>query len=130
MILMVQVPANASPSYGNTALDWAEGNALGHPYVYGGTGPGFDCSGLVQTAFEHAGIILPRTTFGMLGSSHLHEIPVRDARRGDLLFYGPGHVEFATVWPDTSFGAHDTGTTVGWVRWSGWWAPTMAFEVW
>ena len=37
-------------------------NALGTPYVFGGTRPGgFDCSGLVQWAYKNEGISLPRT---------------------------------------------------------------------
>src|SRR6266571_3288441 len=52
------------------AYQWAL-RQKGHPYVYGGTGPGFDCSGLVMMAYRHAGIRLPRTTYGMLGSPKL-----------------------------------------------------------
>src|SRR5215468_5967502 len=52
------------------AYRWAARQA-GHPYVYGGTGPGFDCSGLVMMAYRHAGVHLPRTTGGMLASSLL-----------------------------------------------------------
>lgn len=115
----------------NAALNWAEGHATGHPYVYGGAGPwGYDCSGLVMTAFAHVGISLPHSTYAMLGSSHLIRVSLSDIRRGDILFYGSGHVEFATIYHDMSYGAHNTGTTVGWVRWwPGSWAPTMAFEV-
>jgi cell wall-associated NlpC family hydrolase len=118
-------------TYDNAALNWAEAHATGAPYVYGGTGdPGYDCSGLVYTAFANVGITLPRDTYGMLAdTAQLHPIPVQDAQRGDLLFYGPGHVEFDTMWKNTSFGAHDTGTTVGWITWGPYWYPTMAFEV-
>lgn len=131
--LCVSRPAEAAPSYsswaGNAALNWAESHALGHPYVWAGTGPGYDCSGLVMVAFEHAGISLPHSTYEMLASPHLHRIPLEDVQRGDLVFYGSGHVEIATRWYHESFGAHDFGTLVGWIRWSGWWEPTMAFEV-
>src|SRR5215475_11745640 len=52
------------------AYYWAR-SQTGHPYVWGGTGPGYDCSGLVMMAYRHAGVRLPRTTSGMLASSLL-----------------------------------------------------------
>jgi cell wall-associated NlpC family hydrolase len=126
----IQPTLAQAASYDNAALSWAEANATGAPYVYGGTGPGYDCSGLVYTAFAHVGISLPRDTYEMLAdTAQLHPIPVADAQRGDLLFYGDGHVEFDTIWHDTSFGAHDTGTQVGWITWGPYWYPTMAFVV-
>lgn len=131
--VLATVPAFASASPatpGSAALDWAEAHAAGDWYAYGGTGPSaYDCSGLVETAFAHAGIQLPRTTFGMLASPHLHPVPLSQTQRGDLLFYSSGHVEFATAWYHISFGAHDTGTRIGWITWGYGWAPTMAFRV-
>src|SRR6266699_3879072 len=94
------------------AYRWAA-RQKGHPYVYGGTGPGFDCSGLVMEAYRHAGISLPRTTYGMLASRKL--IRVRHPRMGDLAFYGTGHVELFRRWGYT-FGAHDSGTRVSLVH--------------
>jgi cell wall-associated NlpC family hydrolase len=118
---------------GNAALDWAEAHETGCWYAYGGAGPcgaGYDCSGAVMAAFAHgAGIALPHSTYAMLGSPRLHRIPLSEARRGDLLFYGSGHVEIMTIWYHTSYGAQHSGTRVGWHAWSGWWAPTMAFRV-
>jgi hypothetical protein len=124
--------ANGGSLAGNEALNWAERHATGHGYCFGGTGPScWDCSGLVMTAFRYgAGISLPRTTWAMPGSPRLHWIPLADARRGDILFYGPGHVELDTVWPHVSFGAHDPGSAIGWIRWGPWWAPTAAYRVW
>jgi NlpC/P60 family len=126
--------ASARPHYGsylgNSILDTAESRA-GDWYVYGAAGPDeFDCSGLVYWAAAQHGIDLPRTTYGMLaGSPHLYPVPVADARRGDLLFYGSGHVEFATDWYHMSFGAHDSGSRLGWIRWwPGSWEPTMAMR--
>lgn len=115
---------------GNRALNWAEVYAAGHWYGWGGVGPSvFDCSGTVYAAFGHAdGIWLPRTTYAMLGSGHLHRVYF--PQRGDLAFYGSGHVEIVTAWYHTTFGAQQTGTRVGWHTWSGWWAPTMFYRIW
>jgi cell wall-associated NlpC family hydrolase len=75
------------------------------------------------------GTTLPRTTYDLLADSgHFYAIPVSQARRGDLLFYGSGHVEIATVWYHVSFGAQTTGTRVGWHQWGGSWAPTLALR--
>jgi cell wall-associated NlpC family hydrolase len=110
-----------------TALRWAE-NRAGRWYCWGGTGPScFDCSGLVMKAYAHAGISLPRTTTGMLDSSKLRRIPARDRQRGDLAFYGSGHVELVTN--RGTFGALDQGTRIGWHHPSTWWHPTMYFRV-
>lgn len=116
---------------GNAALNWAEHYATGHPYVYGAAGPyAYDCSGLVMAAFAHgAGVSLPHSTYAMLSSPRLHRIPLSEARRGDLLFYGSGHVEIDTIWHDMSYGAQHSGTLVGWHHWGYGWVPTMAFRV-
>jgi cell wall-associated NlpC family hydrolase len=119
-------------SAGNAALNWAERNALGCWYTYGGTNcsQGYDCSGLVMEAFgQGAGIWLPRTTYEMLSSPHLHRIPLSQARRGDLMFYGSGHVEINTIWYHQTFGAHDSGSRVGWIAWGLYWHPTAAYRV-
>lgn len=119
----------SSSSPGNAALNWAEHNALGHWYGWGGTGPSvYDCSGLVYESYGRAdGIWLPRTTYGMLGSRHL--VRTWYPQRGDLAFYGSGHVEFVTVEYDTTFGAHDTGSRIGWIRFGSWWQPTAYYKV-
>ena len=118
---------------GNAALNWAERHAAGCWYSYGGSScsPGYDCSGLVMEAFGHgAGIWLPHSTYAMLANRHLHWIPLSQARRGDLMFYGSGHVEINTVWYHKTFGAHDWGQRVGWATWGPWWHPTAAYRVW
>jgi cell wall-associated NlpC family hydrolase len=59
-------------------------------YCYGGTGPScFDCSGLAQTAWLHAGARLPRTSEAI--ASTLPEVPLSQIRAGDILWW-PGHV--------------------------------------
>jgi peptidoglycan DL-endopeptidase CwlO len=111
-----------------TALRWAEQQA-GCWYSFGGTscGPGFDCSGLVMEAYQHAGVSLPRTTYEMIGSSRLVEIPASERKPGDLAFYGSGHVELVTS--GGTFGALEPGTRVGWHHPSGSWVPTMYFRL-
>ncbi|MEQ6917738.1 C40 family peptidase [Halomonas aquatica] len=58
--------------------------SLGIPYRYGGTTErGLDCSGLVQRAYSHAGIRVPRTS-----RAQFEALPrVNAARPGDLLFF-------------------------------------------
>lgn len=67
---------------------------LGRPYVWGATGPNqFDCSGLVQWAYRHAGIDLLRTTYDQI---HQGVAVLRSqVQPGDLLFPHTGHVQMA-----------------------------------
>lgn len=121
----------ASYSIGDRILDKAE-TQTGCWYGYGHVGPcsyGYDCSGLVYWAAHSLGVNLPRTTYGIMSSSLVYRIPLSSARRGDLLFYGSGHVEIDTAWSHTSFGALHTGTRIGWHGWNAYWHPTMAFRI-
>jgi cell wall-associated NlpC family hydrolase len=118
----------SSSSLGNAAINWAEHNAYRHWYLWGGTGPSYDCSGLVMEAYGHAtGIWLPHSTYSMLASRHL--VRTYYPQRGDLAFYGSGHVELVTVLYDTTFGAHDSGSRIGWIRFGGSWQPTAYYRV-
>jgi len=95
----------STESIGNRILDEAETRA-GDWYVYGGAGPYvFDCSGLVYWASHRLGVNMPRTTYGMLstGVSSGLLYRVSSPKRGDLAFYGTGHVEIVTAWPHTTF---------------------------
>jgi cell wall-associated NlpC family hydrolase len=57
--------------------------------AFPGTGTaGFDSSGLIQYAFAGAGIKMPRTSGEQCNVGR--KIPPAQARRGDLLCYGPG----------------------------------------
>jgi cell wall-associated NlpC family hydrolase len=89
----------------------------GVPYVYGGDTPaGFDCSGLVYWASQQLGITgMPRDTYEMLstGVANGTLIPTSNPQPGDLAFFGSGHVEFVTSIHDTTFGAQQSGTLVG-----------------
>ncbi len=107
------------------AYDWALKQA-GHPYEWGGTGPGFDCSGLVMMAYRHAGVHLPRTTYDMLDSPLL--VRTYHPMIGDLAFYGTGHVELFRKWGYT-FGAHDYSSPVGLVHYGWGWKPTAFYRL-
>jgi peptidoglycan DL-endopeptidase CwlO len=108
------------------AFDWAR-TQVGKPYIYGGIGPaGYDCSGLVMEAYLHAGITLPRTTYEMLSSPDL--VRVSHPAKGDLAFYGTGHVELYAR-GDWTFGAHETGEAIGWIKFGPWWHPTAYYRV-
>ncbi|MFJ7148129.1 NlpC/P60 family protein [Streptomyces sp. NPDC100445] len=61
-------------------------SALGRPYVWGANGPsGFDCSGLMQWSYAHAGIHLPRTSQAQRFAGR--QVPLSQARPGDLVVY-------------------------------------------
>src|ERR1700691_722910 len=67
---------------------------LGHPYVWGATGPDrFDCSGLVQWSYAQAGIHLDRTTYQQINDGI--PVPRAQVRPGDLVFPSAGHVQMA-----------------------------------
>lgn len=98
-------------------------------YCWGGTGPScYDCSGLVSSAYRHVHIWLGRTTYDMLRSGRLIRIGHSQVRPGDLAFYGTGHVELVSGLHST-FGAHDPGNRIGWIRSSVYWHPTAYYRV-
>lgn len=91
--------------YGRQAVEYVirrAGTQLGVPYSWGGgslTGPsrgvdsgagtvGFDCSGLTRYAFAGVGVLLPRYSGDQYTAGR--HLPPSRAKRGDLLFWGPG----------------------------------------
>ncbi|WP_370011574.1 C40 family peptidase [Nocardiopsis sp. LDBS0036] len=80
-------------------VDWALAQR-GKPYVWGGVGPnGFDCSGLMQKAYESIGVTIPRISQDQWGFGP--EVSQGEEQPGDLVFFhvsrageppGPGHV--------------------------------------
>ena len=62
---------------------------VGTPYLWGGESPGvgFDCSGLVQFAYQNAGISLPRTAQTQYNAGP--HLPIgATPQPGDLVFFG------------------------------------------
>ena len=75
---------------GEKAVHFAYGE-LGTWYLWGGTGPRYDCSGLVQAAWAYAGVSIPRTTYEEWGA--LPHVSRSALKPGDLVFFdGEGHV--------------------------------------
>jgi len=77
-------PAHEGLSIDRVLILAAAERALGTPYRFGGNTPsGVDCSGLVQLAYQAAGIPVPRTA-----DDQFRALPEVDrARPGDLLFF-------------------------------------------
>ncbi|MFS0825449.1 C40 family peptidase [Pseudomonas phoenicis] len=80
--------AAVAPKQSSAVLSRAV-NALGTPYRWGGSSPkkGFDCSGLVQYAFNDvANVDLPRTSSAM-AQGHGVKVAKSDLKPGDLIFF-------------------------------------------
>ncbi|KZS75199.1 peptidase C40 [Mycobacterium kansasii] len=110
--------ANTSPSRipranGRQAIEYVirrAGSQMGVPYSWGGgtlEGPskgvdsgagtvGFDCSGLMRYAFAGVGVLIPRFSGDQYNAGR--HIPPNEARRGDLIFYGPGGSQHVTMY--------------------------------
>jgi peptidoglycan DL-endopeptidase CwlO len=87
------VYAGPTGSQADTAVAYVF-KQLGCMYNYGATGPcgvGFDCSGLMMSAWAAAGLTIPRDTYSQWAA--LPHISTSALQPGDLLFYnGIGHV--------------------------------------
>ncbi|MEY9855113.1 cell wall-associated NlpC family hydrolase [Catenulispora sp. GAS73] len=87
----IAVAARSAPTAAaRLALEYA-GAQMGLPYVWGGDGldrggVGFDCSGLTQSAYQAAGIAIPRTATDQFKTGR--PVATADLRGGDLVFYG------------------------------------------
>ena len=86
------------------------GSQMGVPYSWGGgtlEGPGkgvdsgantvgFDCSGLMRYAFAGVGVLIPRFSGDQYNAGK--HVPPAQARRGDLIFYGPNGNQHVTMY--------------------------------
>ncbi len=91
-VLTLSLSFQQNPATSGTvvaALSFAA-QQLNVPYLWGGTGVGgYDCSGLVQAAFAHAGVILPRVAQDQFDAGPA--VPAGSAvEPGDLVFFGNG----------------------------------------
>ncbi|HWB66973.1 MAG TPA: C40 family peptidase, partial [Mycobacteriales bacterium] len=69
---------------------------LGLPYVWGATGPkSFDCSGLTQWAYAHAGVTLPRVAADQWNAGPHPSLAA--LLPGDLLFWATDTSDPATI---------------------------------
>jgi peptidoglycan DL-endopeptidase RipB len=90
---------------GPQAIEYAirrGGSQMGVPYSWGGgtlTGPGpgvdddagkigFDCSGLTRYMYAGVGVQIPKYSGDQYNTGR--KVPVAQAKRGDLIFWGPG----------------------------------------
>lgn len=115
--------------YGRQAVEYVIRRGLsqlGVPYSWGGgslTGPskgigdgagtvGFDCSGLVRYAFAGVGVLIPRFSGDQYNAGR--HVPPSQAKRGDLIFYGPGGGQHVTLYLGNGqmLEAYDTGVPI------------------
>ncbi|MBI3215231.1 MAG: NlpC/P60 family peptidoglycan endopeptidase RipB [Mycobacterium sp.] len=86
------------------------GSQIGVPYSWGGgkpTGPstgvdsgagtvGFDCSGLTQFAYAGVGVLIPKYSGDQYNTGR--KVPISQAKRGDLIFWGPGGTQHVAIY--------------------------------
>ncbi len=58
---------------------------------------GFDCSGFTQFAFAGVGVLIPKYSGDQYNTGR--KVPQSQAKRGDLLFWGPGGSQHVAIYP-------------------------------
>ena len=78
--------SNAQSTAAGIAIATARAQ-LGVPYVYGGESPsGFDCSGLMQFAYQRAGVTLPRVAQAQYNAGT--KVSLSALVPGDIVYFG------------------------------------------
>ena len=106
-------PSKIPRVYGRQAVEYVirrGASQMGVPYSWGGgslQGPsrgvgsgadtvGFDCSGLTRYSFAGVGVLIPRYSGDQYNTGR-HVTPA-EAKRGDLIFYGPGGSQHVAIY--------------------------------
>lgn len=77
--------SNGVNSKASKAFEFCK-SKLGTPYLWGGTGPRYDCSGLMMKAYASVGISIPRTSKQQ--SAFGKSVSKSNLQIGDLVFFG------------------------------------------
>ena len=105
-------PGGIPRVYGRQAVEYVirrGGSQMGVPYSWGGgkpSGPstgvdsganivGYDCSGFTQFAFAGVGVPIPKYSGDQYSTGRA--VPPEQAKRGDLIFYGPGGSQHVAI---------------------------------
>ena len=110
-----QAAASVAPGRvrGSQAIEYVirrGASQMGTPYSWGGgkpTGPstgvdsganivGYDCSGFTQFSFAGVGVLIPKYSGDQYNTGR--KVPVAQAKRGDLLFWGPGGTQHVAIY--------------------------------
>ena len=108
-------PASVAPGRvrGRQAVEYVirrGASQMGVPYSWGGGKPngpsrgigsgagtvGFDCSGFTQFAFAGVGVLIPKYSGDQYNAGR--KVPQSQAKRGDLLFWGPGGSQHVAIY--------------------------------
>ncbi|HEV2343109.1 MAG TPA: NlpC/P60 family protein [Actinocrinis sp.] len=111
--------AAVPPATGRAAIAIAFAKSkLGTWYLWGGTGPQYDCSGLVQAAWAAAGVSLPRTTYEQVNVGYAVPAILGDLEPGDVIFYNGDEHEALYIGGGLVIHAPTTGMQVQYGHWN------------
>lgn len=99
------------------AIDFAK-SKLGTWYLWGGTGPQYDCSALVQASWGAAGVYLPRTTYEQINVGYAVPAILQDLEPGDVIFYNGDEHEALYIGGGLVIHAPTTGEQVQYGHWN------------
>ncbi len=108
-------PAGIAPGMvrGPAAIEYVirrGGSQVGTPYSWGGGKPngpsrgigsgantvGYDCSGFTQFSYAGVGVLIPKYSGDQYNTGR--KVPLNQAKRGDLLFWGPGGSQHVAIY--------------------------------